>query len=929
MPIEQKVECLAQAVGDVREQIQRFLAVTNASLPSGLFEARKIIEFLVGLVLMREKLDADRELLNNIEILGGKEGKFPARRRKEPSGPVPPPILPAPLYSSLHNLRIYGNLVTHPWDPDTMELKDVHLTSTDLQVALGQIMRLLEWYFQEYPRGPRLDPLYDRLPEPVVARFGEAPPNPDRFLGRTADLARLRKALDDGPARVVTLLASAGMGKTLLAARAALDAASAWQGGLLLWFDLKAIPSFGEVSARILASLQADARPADLAIVQLSPSARVGQIVRGLAERPVLLVLDNFESWLDPESRVPVDPGVALLLEQAATRAHRSRVLLTSRLAVELFGVPAEATATLPLGPMSVAEGRDLLLREGIAGTERGAGEVDRRLGGNPRLLIMLAEVLTRRRCRDLDVGLTRFPELASRAADGLLAEVWNELPEPARQVAQTLAILRPPTATSDLAGVLNELTPGAGRDVDDILWNHLVPRALVQPTDDGAAFAFEHQLIRDYALKQWPDPVVVHRAALRHYLAILAARGPETPFDPIHAAVMQHALAVGDPELAATTLNNETVKRSLQRQGRHIELLELCRPILAVIDRLEPLSRLRIRRLTGSCLDNIGDYRGALELMETCRAEFGEFRDTIDASWVLTELCSVLRKLQRYDEAEAAGQESLAICRRNACAEGEAWTLFELGSVERNRGQPSKSARYVRAGVELADRVGDPILQMTGRISLARTLTGGSSLSRPRALYEEALVLARGQGRVRAEAQLLQSLADISRRQTRNDEAMLEVNQSIDIFQKIGDRTGEGIAHHCRGLILAQMGSAHADEAMAEMRRSMRLAVDMDHTHEIASVLTGLATLLHAPETAAVAAACWNAADDLHTRMGHKAWKKAQRGLERLHAECVPDEAEWSELQRTVAEKRIELLEEASQIDAATWRRLLEPTKS
>src|SRR5436305_1107642 len=188
LSIEQKVECLAQTVGAVKQQLQCFLAVTNASLPSGLLEARKIIEYLIGQVLLREGLEADRDLLNNIEILGGKEGKFPARRRKDPSGPIPPPILPAPLSSSLHNLRIYGNLVAHPWDPQTMELKDVRLTTTDLQVALGQIMRLLEWYFQEYPRGPRLDPLYDRLPEPVIGRHGEAPPDATRFLARAGVL---------------------------------------------------------------------------------------------------------------------------------------------------------------------------------------------------------------------------------------------------------------------------------------------------------------------------------------------------------------------------------------------------------------------------------------------------------------------------------------------------------------------------------------------------------------------------------------------------------------------------------------------------------------------------------------------------------------------------------------------------------------------
>ncbi len=338
LTIEQKVECLAEQIGQLKEQLQQFLRIGAVSLESGLIDARKIVEYFVGRILLDEGIKPGGELLNNIEILGSKDGKAAAARRKDPQSPIPPPVLPARVYSSLHNLRIYGNLVAHPWDPQTMDLKEAHVTSTDLQVALGQIMRLAEWYFQEYDRGPRIDPLYIGLPEPVVGAYCETPPDPARFIGRFAERARLRGLLEDGSAKIVTVLAPAGMGKTFLAARAALDTASAWRlgEGVLLWLDLKALPSFGEASACILASLQKDVRPTDLSIAQMSPASRVGQVVRLLAERPVLLVLDNLESWLDPQTREPLDPHVTQLLLQCATRSHRGRVLLTSRAAVEL-----------------------------------------------------------------------------------------------------------------------------------------------------------------------------------------------------------------------------------------------------------------------------------------------------------------------------------------------------------------------------------------------------------------------------------------------------------------------------------------------------------------------------------------------------------------------------------------------------------------
>jgi tetratricopeptide (TPR) repeat protein len=196
--------------------------------------------------------------------------------------------------------------------------------------------------------------------------------------------------------------------------------------------------------------------------------------------------------------------------------------------------------------------------------------------------------------------------------------------------------------------------------------------------------------------------------------------------------------------------------------------------------------------------------------------------------------------------------------------------------------------------------------------------------LHRARHLYEEALELTRGLGHARTEAQVLQSLADIARRQTRNDEAMRQVNEAINIFQRIGDRTGEGIARHCRGLILHQLGKGHVNEALAELRRALRLAFDIDHPREVASVLTGLARVFHAPATAALSAACWQTAADLHARMGHTSWKKARQGLDRLRADSEPERIDWQELERTVVEQRPALLEQASLIDRAAWQRLL-----
>lgn len=53
-----------------------------------------------------------------------------------------------------------------------------------------------------------------------------------------------------------------------------------------------------------------------------------------------------------------------------------------------------------------------------------------------------------------------------------------------------------------------------------------------------------------------------------------------------------------------------------------------------------------------------------------------------------------------------------------------------------------------------------------------------------------------------------------------------------------------------------------------------------------------------------------------------HNRWNKGRQGLARLRADVEPEGVNWQELERTVAEQRPTLLEQASLIDRAAWQR-------
>lgn len=252
--VDQKVHALSAEVGEIKDLLQALLGIAEVSLDGCLSNARKAAEVVVGQVIQREGLPFDFELLKNIETLGGTSADAKQRRGGRP------PVLPSPVYSAFHGLRIYGNQVIHPFDAKTMERKDLSIRAADLDVALAQLLRIVEWYFTEYSRPP-VEPLYESLQAAPVARYGDPPPRVDGFLGRTRELAWLEEQLSDPQVRCVYIHAPGGTGKTLLAARAAqLLAGSRLGGQQVVWFDLASSPPFHEIAARWVASCYGEYR---------------------------------------------------------------------------------------------------------------------------------------------------------------------------------------------------------------------------------------------------------------------------------------------------------------------------------------------------------------------------------------------------------------------------------------------------------------------------------------------------------------------------------------------------------------------------------------------------------------------------------------------------------------------------------------------
>jgi non-specific serine/threonine protein kinase len=238
------------------------------------------------------------------------------------------------------------------------------------------------------------------------ANLSAAPCRPGpRLFGRAADLARLDSLLLPGGAHCVTLVGTAGVGKSSLA-RAAL---ARWRGPAA-WVDLALLApraSAAEVAAALARALG----------VQLDETDPAPQLLRALpATQTLLLVLDNAEHLVEASAH----------WARQLAPVPRLRLLLTSQVPL---GVAAEQVQRL--APLALDDG------DGDDGEHAGATEgalamlVERIVAADSRYMVTpAARPLLAALCRQLDglplaleMAAARVPLMGLKAVHDALAE--------------------------------------------------------------------------------------------------------------------------------------------------------------------------------------------------------------------------------------------------------------------------------------------------------------------------------------------------------------------------------------------------------------------------------------------------------------------------------------------------------------------------
>lgn len=543
------------------------------------------------------------------------------------------------------------------------------------------------------------------------------------FIGRTADIARAIELL--ATTRLLTLTGPGGIGKTRLAQAIAEDVASTMPDGVVV-VSLAALRDPDQVPVAIAASF--GIQPAAGAPV-------IDALAASLADRQMLLVLDNFEQVIDAA------PAVASLLAGCPLLT----ILVTSRVPLHLSSEQLLSVAPLRLPPSGVNSPAVALDAEAVqlfAARVQAVSPDFQITSGNVRTVVEL--------CRDLD-GLPLAIELAAPWVRVLpLAELHRRVisclslltggprDAPARQQTMRAAIAWSyDLLDADAQRLLRSLAVFVGgwtleavEAICDVEPDRLpLLTALIDANviycahaSDGDARFGMLDTIHAFAAEQLgadPDAARLHRRHAEYYRHRVEAIepslwGPEQQdwLDRLEFDLgnLRAAMTWGIDHDVPTALRiAAALRRFWWVRGYAPEARRWLESALARDDRSDPLARARALFTLGE-FEGLSDYLASRAYEAEALRIVRELGDRHHEARILTGMAQMAGEHGLLDDAEAFAQESLAIYRDLAQPLGIHGALAMLGVVAWRRRDLTQAATLFDQVLATARAAGDVV---------------------------------------------------------------------------------------------------------------------------------------------------------------------------------------------------------------------------
>jgi predicted ATPase len=666
------------------------------------------------------------------------------------------------------------------------------------------------------------------------------------FVGRDAELARLADVLDAN--RLVTLVGPGGAGKTRLATEVMAGRLDSVADGVWV-VELAPVSDPGAVAQTVLGAIGLR-ESLVLERSRTSTPSRDGasRLVDGLADREVVLVLDNCEHLIDAAAR---------LADHLLARCPGLRILATSR---EPLGIVGEVL--VGVAPLSSPDSSDpaealaspavrlfldraaAVRREGPTADDELATvvEIVRRLDGLPLAIelaaarlrgLPLADIASRLDDRfRLLTGGSRTALPRHRTLRAVVEWSWELLGDPERLLLERLAVF-PAGATPESAAAV---CAGDGVEADDVLdlLAQLVDKSLLQQHAGAAGVRFRMlETIREYGLERLAarGEATDRRLAHARWFADLVGRSEPALHGPDQLQwvrllrderdnVISALAAYCDVGDAAGALSIAIPSASLAMQlGEHANATTWLGSALAVPGEVDPEVRAVATALHAVHLAASDTHAASVSDHETLLNEASVLLETVDVSrYPMVAILRPVLAMFRHDPAlEDIVDEVLG--------SPDPWVsavarMLRSGLAE-NAGDPAGTRHHAELALAQFRDIGDRWGTATALCMLAQQHTYAGEHDRAAAEYAEAIGLIREIGSTEDESRAMIWLADLQVRQGDVAAARQTARNAIEITEASGSLVQRTFTLAVAALVERQAGD------LASARELQRRVMD------------------------------------------------------------------------------------------------------
>lgn len=677
---------------------------------------------------------------------------------------------------------------------------------------------------------------------PAPPRRKLSPPRSSAiFIGRETELAQVAQRLADPHCRLLTITGPGGIGKTGLALQTARAHTALYEDGAA-FVNLAPLTSVDLLVPAMAAALE----------LSLTGGDPIDQLVAALAEKEILLVLDNFEHLI----------AGADLLSEILANAPGAKMLVTSR---ERLNLQEEWVYDLHGLPVANADDEDWEENNAIqifiqsarrANAAFNPTDKDReaitqicRLVDGMPLGIQLAAAWARmlstqeiaaeiaRGLAFLESSYRDIPE-RHRSLQAVFQHSWRLLSGQEQEVLQRLSIFR-----GGFDRVAAEQVAGATL----ALLSALVDKSLIRPAEVGRYSI--HEVVRQYASQMLHEAGNFETTRRRHLQAylMLANQLQERLYGPTQPALLDQLESEHDNLRAA--LDWSLPATQARRDETSVRRPAGGEPAQTATTENEHLAGARLAAILGRfwyLRGHLHEGRGWLT-RALSGLNVGDSLTTDDReylwirAWLLFGLGELIAATDGVLQAIDYLQEGLAIFRRLDNPRNVIFALHRLGETLFEAGKFAQGEAYMEESLVLSRQLGETWLIGRSLSILASRRLGEGAYAQAEALATEALGLFRSGRDSGAVVYLLNLVGSLAAKRGELDRAMSLLEEALTLNRTM-TRLRMGAAWTLRNLGGVALLCGDTRAATAYFEESLILRQEMRQLAGMAWAIEGLA---------------------------------------------------------------------------------------